>query len=162
MDDEIMRKLLLRKLNDPEWKAKQARQYRQIMGEREITFAPRQPHFRETILPSATSLPKEEEPGTVEALWMGNWQRSSGALTITRFPDDTVLIDYPDGSRIQFRPCPAPRNLYSWSSESHSPTGRLTENYRCPDRFASADEALLGMHQAALAMYSDAAAEADA
>lgn len=159
MDDDAMRRALMEKLRNPEWKAKQEARYRQIVGEAEVTFADRPPRSRRPALPAGNPPPVEEEPGTVEALWMGNWQRSSGALTITRFPDDTVVLDHPDGWRSQFRTCPAPRGRYTWLSESSGATGRQKEVYRCPERFEDAREAVLEMHRAALAMYTEAATE---
>ena len=157
-----MRRALLEKLSDPRWKVQQARRYRQIMGETEIAFTAPQAGFRESIpLSDMMPLPEEEEAGTVEALWLGNWQRSSGALTITRYPDDTVVLDYPGGERTLFRPCPAPRNRYSWQSETYDGAAARSEAYRCPDRFEDAGEALLEMHRAALAMFTELAAEPD-
>jgi len=162
MDDETMRKALLRKLNDPQWKTEQARRYREIVGETGIEFMAPPPRFRETIHPPQVSLPVEEEPKTVEALWLGNWQRSSGALTVTRFPDDTITLDHPDGARTLFHPCPAPRSRFSWLSDTYNGAGRSIETYRCPERFETAAEALLEMHRAALAMFTEIARDTEA
>jgi len=161
MDDEAMRKALFNKLSDPRWKAEQDRRYRQIVGESEIEFVTPPRKYRETI--SVPGIPptfvQEEAPASVDGLWMGNWQRSSGALTITRYPDDTIALDDPDGARTVFQPCPAPRNRFSWSSQTSSGTGRRSENYLCPDRYDTAAEALLEMHRAALAMFTELASE---
>jgi hypothetical protein len=162
MDDETMRKALLQKLSDPEWKARQASRYRQIMGETEIAFTPPASRIRERIVLQNEPMPAEETPGTIEALWMGNWQRSSGALTITRFPDNTIALDDPDGDRTLFQVETAARNRYTWSSETISGAGRQSDRYRCPDRYKDAAEAMLEMHRAALAMYSELAAEREA
>ena len=162
MDDKEMRKALLRKLSDPQWKAEQERRYRRIIGETEIAFTARPARFRETIRLPDVPMPAEEEAATVEALWLGNWQRSSGALTITRFPDDTVVLDHPDSAHTLFQPCPAPRSRFSWLSDTYSGEGRSIETYRCPERFEDADEALLEMHRAALAMFTEIASEAEA
>jgi len=162
MNDEAMRRVLLEKLSDPRWKAQQARRYRQIMGETEIAFTAPPARLRESIpIMDMMPLPAEEVAGTLDALWMGNWQRSLGALTITRFPDDTVVLDYPGGERTLFQPCHAPRNRFSWQSETFDGAATRSEAYRCPDRFEDADEALLEMHHAALAMFIELAAAAD-
>ena len=108
MDDESMRKALLKKLSDPQWKAEQERRYRKIMGGAEIAFSAPPPRRRESIRQPDLPMPREEEPATVEALWLGNWQRSSGALTITRYPDDTIVLpgckDCGPKAKSSFRP----------------------------------------------------------
>ena len=147
MNDEAMRKALLRKMSDPQWKAEQERRYRQIVGEAAIAFQPPPKRPRETIRLPDTPLPREEKPATVEALWLGNWQRSSGALTMTRFPDDTIALDHPDGARTLFHACPAPRDRFSWLSDTYNGAGRSVETYRSPDRYETAAEALLEMHR---------------
>lgn len=161
MDDETMRKALLKKLTDPQWKAAQEQRYQQIVGETEITFSAPPPRRNNAVsLPETPlPLPPEEKPATVEALWLGNWQRSSGALTITRFPDDTIVLDHLDGARTQFHACPAPRNRFSWLSDTYNAGGRAIETYRCPERFEDAGEALLEMHRAALAMFAEIVTE---
>ncbi|HLJ54206.1 MAG TPA: hypothetical protein VKT77_04150 [Chthonomonadaceae bacterium] len=167
MDDQTMREALLRKLSDPQWRAEQERRYRQIVGEapapalaRSEGFTP--PPRLETIRFAPAPLPAEPEPDTIEALWNGNWQRSAGALTITRFPDDSVALDHPDGARTLFSPCPAPRDRFSWLSDTVSGAGRPLESYRCADRYEDAAEALLEMHRAALAIFAELRAETEA
>ncbi len=162
MDEETMRKALLKKLADPQWKAEQERRYRQIMGETEIAFASPPPRKRETLPMPDPPMPAEEEPASVEALWLGNWQRSSGALTITRYPDDTVVLDHPDGDRTLFQACPAPRVRYTWLSDTFNRAGRSIESYRCPERYENIGEALLDMHRAALAMFAHIVDEREA
>jgi hypothetical protein len=161
MDDEAMRKALFDKLNNPEWKAEQDRRYRQIVGEHEIAFVTPPKERREaiTVPVIAPTFVREQEPTSVDGLWLGNWQRSSGALTITRYPDDTITLDHPGGDRTIFRPCPAQRNRFTWSSETVRAAGRRSETYVCPDRFQDPDEALLEMHRAALSMYTELAIE---
>lgn len=162
MDDESMRKALLKKLSDPQWKAEQERRYRKIMGGAEIAFSAPPPRRRESIRQPDLPMPREEEPATVEALWLGNWQRSSGALTITRYPDDTIVLDHPDGARTLFHPCPAPRGRFSWLSDTYNGAGRSIETYRCPERFEKAEAALLEMHRAALALFAKIVNETEA
>ena len=157
-----MRKALLEKLNDPHWKAQQERRYRQIMGESDIAFTTPPARSRESIPVVGTTLPSvEEEPKSIEALWTGNWQRSLGALTITRFPDDTVVLDSPSGDRTLFRSCPAPRTRFSWLSETQDAIGSRTYTYRCPDRYETEEEALLEMHRAAMARFLEIAGETE-
>lgn len=160
MEDEAMRKLLMQKLSDPRWRAKQDERYDEIVGT-EIRVDPPPRRVRESVIMAGAPPPREEEPGSVEALWMGNWQRSAGALTITRFPDNTVVLDRPDGARTLFRICSAPRNRYSWLSERTSRDGRVVETDRCPDRFATSSETLLEMHRSALALFAELASELD-
>jgi hypothetical protein len=166
-EDEAMRRALQRKLSDPEWKSEQERRYRDIIGAAE----PRAPRVPRVASPQRRQQPivlfgsppiDIEEPGTVEGLWMGNWQRSSGAATLTRFPDDTVVLDRPGGERAVFRTCDAAHGNCSWLSETYSSAGRLIGTHRCPDRFADAEEALLEMHRAALALFTEVASETDA
>ena len=169
MSDEEMRRALREKLSDPGWKARQAKLYRDIVGESEVRFAgpteseirfskPGMAQWHEPVIPADPPEP-EEEPDTVEALWMGNWQRSAGALTLTRFPDGTIALDYPAGGRTLFASCAAPRGRFSWFSETVSAAGRGTETYRCPDRYETADEALLEMHRAAHALFAEVVSE---
>jgi hypothetical protein len=166
MDDKQMREALQRKLSDPQWKAEQDRRYRQIVGD---APTPARQSGRFDIAPPrletirfAPAPPIEPEADTIEALWNGNWQRSAGALTITRFPDDTVALDHPDGARTVFRPCPAPRSRHSWMCDTVNGAGWPIESYRCPDRYEDAAEALLEMHRAALAMFAELRSETEA
>jgi hypothetical protein len=161
MDDDAMRRALFEKLNDPRWKAQQDRRYRQIVGESDIEFSAPPATFRGKLAPSGLppAYVKEEEPDSIEALWLGNWQRSAGAVTITRYPDDTIALDHPDGDRTIFQPCPAPHNRFTWSSETTHATGRRPDSHRCPDRYEDPAEALLQMHRAALAMFAELASE---
>jgi hypothetical protein len=168
MDESEMREALRRKLSDPRWRARQEREYRRIVegpstvrSSLRAPAAPSSAAYRPPIVPPGMAPIVDEEPGTVDALWLGNWQRSAGALTITRFPDDTVALDQPGGERTLFRICPAPRGRRSWLSETYSGAGRLVDTYRCADTFADAAGASLEMHRAALAMYSEIAGDTE-
>jgi len=161
-----MRRALERRLKDPRWQARQQQRYSEIVDGNESSntgfidiadsYSPssRQTQFSVNTGQSWLPLP-HDEPKTVDDLWIDSWQRSSGALTVTRFPDDTIRIDFANGSCSLYRSEDGPGKQFSWKSETYDARGlRIDIQYSGPT-FESSDKAIFDMHRAALATFDE-------
>lgn len=168
MNDEQMRLLLRRKLEDPAWQAEQAHRYNEIVAEGSFF---RLIPVRESAEPApfltfdpddmGLEIPDSDpEQVSIESLWMGNWQRSYAGHTITRYPDETVVFETADGLRTVYRPVFARRGRHTWHTEVFDPFGVVISSKRWTARFEDAEEALIAMHQSALADFEAAIADA--
>ena len=163
-DDEIMRKALLRKLQDPEWMADQERRYANIVGNpapnRE---APPATRSRLTVFAPISfdydaARIVQEDPTTVDGLWLGNWQRSAGAYTVTRYPDETIRLDYPDGRRSIYKTCRSMGSWFSWAIDEHDAGGRMVSTRTVREKYRTIEEALFEMHRSVLAEFDETVA----
>jgi hypothetical protein len=171
-NDQTMRDMLMRKLNDPGWKAKKEQEYDQIVDsdQRDIFLTVRpsrsEPKSAATspisdaelfsnIVLDGPDFPVFEEPTTIDELWQDRWQQSSGAYTLTRLLDDTIRLDYPDGERYLYRLQSEPEEGFWWEAEEFNAAGRRIHSKRTTDRFTEYGDALFDMHRAALADYQE-------
>ena len=160
-DDEMMRRALLRKIQDPEWMADQERRYENIVGSAAVHRDPPAANYGwvTTSVPisfdDVGSMSAEEEPTTIDGLWMGNWQRSTGAYTVTRYPDETIHMDYPDGHSAVYKPCRSAGHWFSWAIDEHDAGGRIIATRRVREKHRTAEEALFQMHRSVLTEFDE-------
>jgi hypothetical protein len=157
-DDEAKRAALLKKLQNPAWIEEKEQEYDRIVGSDKgfpIILDLRLPAYPEILEFTGGSVPVFDEPTTIDGLWLDRWQRSSGAFTITRMPDDTILLDYPTGARYTYRLVRSSNSGYSWTAEEFDLVGKRINSRRSTDRYETRDEALFEMHRAALSEFDD-------
>jgi len=155
--DEQKRAALLKKLQDPAWIQEKEHEYDRIVGSDKgfpIILDMRLPAYPDILEFAGAAIPTFDEPTTIDGLWLDRWQRSSGAFTLTRMPDDTIRLDYPTGARFTYRIARSASG-YSWTAEEFDLVGRRINSRRSTDRFDDRDEALFEMHRAALSEFDD-------
>ena len=155
----MMRRALERKLRDPEWRARQQRRYGQIVAGETGTRIPiaNELSLRELdALGALDDSTVDEEEGAIEALWLGRWQRSADAYTITRMPDNSVRLDNPDGTRQVFRICDGTVDGFSWMAEEVAGSGVTIATRHFAIDYGTEEAAFLAMHKAALAEFEAA------
>lgn len=156
---EMMREALQRKLQNPDWMAEKELEYDEIVGtdttRLPIVLDARMPAFAELLDYLPADLPTFDEPTTIDGLWLDRWQRSSGAFTLTRLPDETVRLDYPTGARYIYRVAGTPGSSYHWIAEEYDLAGRRINSRRTTERYETHQEALFQMHRAALSDFDD-------
>ncbi len=157
-NDEDMRSALLKKLNDPAWLEEKEQEYNRIVGPDNgfpIVVDMRLPAHPDILEYTGGSVPLFDEPTTIDGLWLDRWQRSSGAFTITRMPDDTIRLDYPSGARYTYRIVKAASNGYSWAAEEFDLVGKRINSRRSTERYDTLDKAQFEMNRAAIAEFED-------
>ena len=159
-EENAMREALQKKLQNPDWTEKMEHVYERIVGsDRGLTYLLdlRNPVYSEALDLAIGAIPTFDEPTTIDGLWLDRWQRSSGAFTVTRLPDDTIRIDYPTGARYVYRVARTASSsfAFTWIAEEFDLAGRRINSKRTTDRFDSYEDALFEMHRAALSEFDD-------
>jgi hypothetical protein len=158
-DDDVLRAALRRRLEDPKFRARIERRYDEIIGEPGVAglITPavgrdygsefvEYPRIRVAAPSSQHIAAMPGEPETIEAIWNGNWQRSVGIYTLTRF-DSSINLDGSDGTQVVYTRTKS-QGRFTWKTE-HYENGRKTETRRYEYSYDTAEEALFEMHRAA-------------
>ncbi len=158
--ENLMRALLMQKLQNPTWQAEQEQEYDRIVDNDmriPIILDTRLPSYSEFVdldIGNLTNF-QFDTPTTIEGLWLDRWQRSAAAYTITRLPDDTVSLEYPEGSKYVYRVMGDDQNGFTWLAEEWNLVGRRINSKRTTDLYDSFEDALFEMNKAALSEFED-------